>query len=148
MVTPLFVIKLWRFFLSFDTQILSLAVQEMWRHAAALVGIRATAFERTLVRVARMNAIEEGHQMGTAGVQARARRSGLQRKAHLHVRRGKFLAREPGSRRKLGLHVIQMPLQLRADERSLNLLGDAACNGTDGPRCRCIRDPVEYQFEQ
>jgi hypothetical protein len=58
------------------------------------VRIGAAAFRRVPAGAARVNAIEESHQPGPAGVRAGASSRSFQGKTHLHVRRAELLAGE------------------------------------------------------
>ena len=68
----------------------------------------AATLERTLVSGTRMDAIEKGRQFGPARVQARTRRGGLDRKAHLDVCRAELIAGKPPMLGQLGLQISQM----------------------------------------
>ncbi len=60
---------------------------------------------------------------GRALVEPAARHGRLEGEAHLHVGRGKLAVEKPVARGELRFQVIEMELELRADERGHHALG-------------------------
>src|ERR1700744_2248010 len=76
-------------------------------------GVRPALFQRASVGRTGMNAIEKRHRFGMPLIEAAARGGGFQRKAHLDVGGGEFLAREPGALAEFALPIGHVLLELR-----------------------------------
>ena len=80
------------------------------------------ALERSTVGWSRVNAIEIRHQFRSARVEPAARCGCFDRKTHLDVGGAEFVAGEPAALAEFGFHEVEMPLDLRVDERSRHTL--------------------------
>src|SRR6202171_1705061 len=95
-----------------------------------------------------MDAIEKGRQFRPARIQARTRRGGLDRKAHLDVCRGELIAPKPPMLGELGLQISQMQRNLRLDERAFGSAGDGPRDRPCKERHRRGLDAIEDQLQQ
>jgi hypothetical protein len=77
----------------------------------------------------------------------RSTHADLHREAHHHVGGVELIAREPGRPGELGFPVVEMHLQLRADEGLVGLAADAAQQAFHEPR-RPVRHEVEQELGQ
>ena len=85
---------------------------------------------------------------GLAGVEPRPRCGCLERKTQLDVGRREFVAGEPAALLEFRLHEVEMPLDLRVDERREHTLRDALGDGFGEKRHRTIRNAVEHELQQ
>src|SRR5437899_7625 len=95
-----------------------------------------------------MDAFEKAHQVWSACVQTSPSGRRLQREAHLDVRRGELVANEPWILPDLLLQVVQMPCDLRPDERALGATRDGFGDRAHEEGHGRPLDAVENQLQQ
>ena len=94
-----------------------------------------------------MNAVEERHRLGMTLIEPGARRGRFQRKTHLDVGGGEFIAGEPFAFAEFAFPERHVLLELRIDQRGQRLIGDLA-HQRPQQRRRALRHQREQQFQQ
>ena len=109
--------------------------------------VRPALFQRARIGRPGMDAFEERHRLGMTLLQPATRGGGFQRKTHLDVGAGEFVAGEPFAFRQFAFPVIHVLLELRIDQRGQRLVGDLAHQRPQQGR-RPLRHQREQQLQQ
>lgn len=84
--------------------------------------VGASPFERSAIRRARVDSLEESHQAGMAGIEAGSMRRSFERETHLDVGGGELGSGKPRVGTEFTFHEIQLPDDVRIHECRQHLL--------------------------